>query len=855
MSSKPVQPSDRALRTRITKPVSAPAPSAVQVTTAAKKRPSKADRDAQKDANEARMPSTIQRLATVEHEEQQRQRQASQLKPMPKKVPRPAAKQDTSAQASTKTSSQTSKPKSTSTKGLTNPASSKKSAQDAQPATKTVMLRREKSSTRKDIDGARQQLDGNVITAPRHQQDTMNGKVPVNANDVPQPGTQVQFLKRVASWTNGVAQEGRKTSSSTSASGSMAGRRTVSTAPSTVRSKVSSTKSRAPINIVQNEQDDDTPGAGIHTEDDAITVARERSAITSETRQAIIMVNTTDDTTLPLPISPPTVSRQLKRKAAALDLDEGSSTEFELPSADSDLDPNYTEAQVLPSFSDPPTPIYYAEGGEDGGVEEPMDQDQDQYTSGEDRDDGAEDELMAEGEEAGSQMENDDGEENGEGEENNDGEDEEASTHRTTKDMNAQVSAPVQRATKRPRVTPCDSTGEGSGNLGGKRRVWVLSDLPPGACDNGRWGNEFLPTIVHYFGDSDTVWNNSDSDIMDAIKKAWHAVYGKPLPQNETLTGAVFGLTKKKLVEWRSAFGSTAIAALIASLAQHAKFTYEDQKEFAEGQIWEDQFLNSGKNSAGRPAGMLLGEFFQIVLASHQLAIQGRVHVPEFVLKRKDSQDQAIYAPIAACVLAAATCSRALILVRNASFGDIDKALGRVNVVVPPTLSSVNKAKKSFDAVKKQEKARTKKEREERGKAKEQDAEKDRAIEEDEEDEVDEEEEELDDEGSILPFSKDHNEDATFNYAYLINRCPNERLAEALAMSSKYIVVPRRLKNSSVSQAKQHFEPKLDERAFREINRKSPSLLSILCLILWFQYKLLPPRLVQLSLSSSMPGT
>ncbi|EIW77579.1 hypothetical protein CONPUDRAFT_75431 [Coniophora puteana RWD-64-598 SS2] len=188
---------------------------------------------------------------------------------------------------------------------------------------------------------------------------------------------------------------------------------------------------------------------------------------------------------------------------------------------------------------------------------------------------------------------------------------------------------------------------------------------------------------------------------MNTLASCWHAVYGSALPESErNINGAAFALLKKKLIEWRSTFGTTAIAALMLSFTQQGLTTLEAQQDFA------------GTTKAHTECSK--ASFFTIVLSCHQAAITGRVHVPEF-----DAIVKPVYAPYAAAVLAASACYRALKLADNGDLEDFNPALKGIDANLLMNLSNVNKTKKTISNYKTKERQRIKKEREERERARE----------------------------------------------------------------------------------------------------------------------------------------
>ncbi|EIW75163.1 hypothetical protein CONPUDRAFT_85465, partial [Coniophora puteana RWD-64-598 SS2] len=374
--------------------------------------------------------------------------------------------------------------------------------------------------------------------------------------------------------------------------------------------------------------------------------------------------------------------------------------------------------------------------------------------------------------------------------------------------MDAQVSA-IKPVSKRSKVE--DS----------KRLVWKLGDLPAGAHNRGAWTDELIPTLIYFFGGSKKVWDWSDVEITQNVVLCWQVVYGTPLPEDErAVTGPVFNLAKKKLIEWRSNLGTTAIAALVTSFAQKGINTPQLQQAYIAELLDEDQFLNSGRDLQG-PTGMLKGDFLLVVLACHHLAIVGRVDVPQY-----DNLKNPVYAPYAATVLAAAAVYRALKLAQDGLLGDINGYIKGIDPKGALNLSTVNKTKRLMSNYKAKERARVKKEREEREKAREDAAtkgkEKAANVPEPDEEHL---EDDLDDDmelPSIPPFSKDHNEATTFNYTHLIvERCSRASVAEALAMSSQFASAPVRQPKASSGEQAASSGParsfKLDVRAYRRI--------------------------------------
>ncbi|KIK35057.1 hypothetical protein CY34DRAFT_44400, partial [Suillus luteus UH-Slu-Lm8-n1] len=90
------------------------------------------------------------------------------------------------------------------------------------------------------------------------------------------------------------------------------------------------------------------------------------------------------------------------------------------------------------------------------------------------------------------------------------------------------------------------------------------TDLPVPVQGDQRWTKKFLPTVLLWMGslENDLVWTIVDANLLKQIQVVFNVVYLElsiQLAQN----GVVFSLTVQRLSEWRSNFGSTAIAIII----------------------------------------------------------------------------------------------------------------------------------------------------------------------------------------------------------------------------------------------------------------------------------------------------
>ncbi|OJA17324.1 hypothetical protein AZE42_13743, partial [Rhizopogon vesiculosus] len=106
------------------------------------------------------------------------------------------------------------------------------------------------------------------------------------------------------------------------------------------------------------------------------------------------------------------------------------------------------------------------------------------------------------------------------------------------------------------------------------RSAYRNPDLPP-ACQDTHWPKIFLPTIYLWAGSQPNLWNISDDALLNSISEVFKAVY-PDVEYIPTVQGSVFGVTNQRLSEWRSNFGSTAIAIIIDFLAHNEDANAED---------------------------------------------------------------------------------------------------------------------------------------------------------------------------------------------------------------------------------------------------------------------------------------
>ncbi|KAG1866579.1 hypothetical protein DFJ58DRAFT_724072 [Suillus subalutaceus] len=92
--------------------------------------------------------------------------------------------------------------------------------------------------------------------------------------------------------------------------------------------------------------------------------------------------------------------------------------------------------------------------------------------------------------------------------------------------------------------------------------TYLNTDLPPGCHEDGKWARQFLPTVFLWLGAQDELWTITDVKLLHACQEIFKVVF--PNIQYKVVTsGSVFGVVTQRVSEWRSNFGSTALAMVV----------------------------------------------------------------------------------------------------------------------------------------------------------------------------------------------------------------------------------------------------------------------------------------------------
>ncbi|KAG1849620.1 hypothetical protein C8R48DRAFT_677043 [Suillus tomentosus] len=174
--------------------------------------------------------------------------------------------------------------------------------------------------------------------------------------------------------------------------------------------------------------------------------------------------------------------------------------------------------------------------------------------------------------------------------------------------------------------TPLASTQAGDGpwvEMIKARSSYRNTDLPP-ACQDGRWPKVFLPTIYLWAGSQPNLWNISDDALLEAINHIFQVVYPE-VKYAPSLQGSVFGVTNQRLSEWRSNFGSTAIAIIIDFMARNDDANPGDLAEYL---LSDFAFLYEDPDVIDKMKTFRSPFMLQLVATGHLQATIGHANVP-----------------------------------------------------------------------------------------------------------------------------------------------------------------------------------------------------------------------------------
>ncbi|EIW84480.1 hypothetical protein CONPUDRAFT_151498 [Coniophora puteana RWD-64-598 SS2] len=250
---------------------------------------------------------------------------------------------------------------------------------------------------------------------------------------------------------------------------------------------------------------------------------------------------------------------------------------------------------------------------------------------------------------------------------------------------------------KMEEVGPQVIAGDTSGSKEKRKRKNTAprkKGLLPAYCHDGnKWSRVFIATFLKWLACQISVWGPTNMKILDAIRYIWRAVYNEDLPlEQDTFSGPAFAICKQKANEWRSNFGSTAIAALCTSFVKQGMYGSDDAVQqrtfYSKGLLAQNTFLYEDVVD-GKPLHTFRGKLYLVTLATHYSAIRNAVDVPQLRLPSP-------YTPWGAMTLCCAAGERACRLASIDKLGDISDvliSLARHHEIRGSLNSTVSKAK------------------------------------------------------------------------------------------------------------------------------------------------------------------
>ncbi|KAG1792444.1 uncharacterized protein HD556DRAFT_1379572 [Suillus plorans] len=175
---------------------------------------------------------------------------------------------------------------------------------------------------------------------------------------------------------------------------------------------------------------------------------------------------------------------------------------------------------------------------------------------------------------------------------------------------------------KRQQNVPVDTTPEHMKARGAYRTV----DLPAAMQADQRWTKRYLPTIMLWAGSYEDIWVIPDEVLLHHAQLIFDAVY-KDLNIFLVHNGVVHSLTAQRISEWRSNFGSTAIAIIMDFMTRNSEFAPSD---LATSLVHDWAFLYENPDSPSPLTAYRSPFILQLLGTAHLNAVKGYVEVPSF---------------------------------------------------------------------------------------------------------------------------------------------------------------------------------------------------------------------------------
>ncbi|KIK80691.1 hypothetical protein PAXRUDRAFT_157995, partial [Paxillus rubicundulus Ve08.2h10] len=138
------------------------------------------------------------------------------------------------------------------------------------------------------------------------------------------------------------------------------------------------------------------------------------------------------------------------------------------------------------------------------------------------------------------------------------------------------------------------------------RSAYHHTDLPPPCQDQCHWRKILIPTVLLWCGSQTNIWKLTDAKILlPALTEIFTTIYPN-VKYKVSAQGSIYGVVVQHVIEWRSNFGSTALAImndffthnkdidimdLATSLLQKCMFVYEHLDKPVKSEAFRSAFI------------------------------------------------------------------------------------------------------------------------------------------------------------------------------------------------------------------------------------------------------------------------
>ncbi|KAI0302275.1 hypothetical protein BC826DRAFT_966257 [Russula brevipes] len=171
-----------------------------------------------------------------------------------------------------------------------------------------------------------------------------------------------------------------------------------------------------------------------------------------------------------------------------------------------------------------------------------------------------------------------------------------------------------------------------------RQSKYTNADLPGGVHDNNDWRKRFITTYEKWLGMRAEPWIISEHENVAALQAIWNVVYPH-IDYVVDVECAVYYIANQRASEWRSGFGSSAVAMFKAMFADE-KFSPKDKISAAKDLLRNSAFIYSDPTGETQKEyrGLFRSPWILQLFAGHYDSISGAVRVLEFESVTHDQQ-------------------------------------------------------------------------------------------------------------------------------------------------------------------------------------------------------------------------